>query len=275
MYLLNSNSELKVSPIRLFEPNHEDLSSLGDTTYYFIMAQLKEAYPPLVESHLPTLGKALVWDPGSWGEGDLIRNPEGHMVPRTQLKIMADIAIDFSRLKKEEEILLFAKNNGLLGCSLIHPETWNHHLFSYNQFHYVRSAQSFYEPLIFWQWHIDHVRTLLKWYNQLLEEPIPSLRDQLISRLEWFLRDGIKVTTGNVEINHSRLGFVIKESRVTSFLLSAIYYDIWRLLTDERPIKTCKICGNPFSSKRKDAVVCGKGCQKRLDRSRAKGDDEE
>lgn len=40
-------------------------------------------------------------------------------------------------------------------------------------------------------------------------------------------------------------------------------------LPDEKS-KQCKACGNPFQSVRRDAVVCGKTCQKRLDRKREK-----
>ncbi|SDX47339.1 hypothetical protein [Paenibacillus sp. CF384] len=267
VYKLNSTSELAVQAIRFFDPTKESLSDLNDISRYSIMTHVTGS--GLDELDLPQMGRALIWDIDSWRDSDLVRENR-NKVPRTNQKMMADIAVEFSRLKNDDEILEFAKVYGLLGCRLIHQQDFISDVFNYKHFYY--HFQAFYEPLSYWEWHIDHVRTLLKWYSQLLDEPNAKIREQLIRRVEWYMRDGIRLTTGNVESNESRLGFVIKESRETIFLLGAIYYDIWRRLTDEKPIKMCKVCGNPFQSVRKDAAVCSKACQKRLDRSRPKGD---
>lgn len=38
-------------------------------------------------------------------------------------------------------------------------------------------------------------------------------------------------------------GFRVKEYRYTRFLLAAIYYDLWELVTDDRPVIACSYCG--------------------------------
>lgn len=41
-------------------------------------------------------------------------------------------------------------------------------------------------------------------------------------------------------------GFRVKEYRYTRFLLAAIYYDLWEMVTDNRPVIACGFCGRVF-----------------------------
>lgn len=38
-------------------------------------------------------------------------------------------------------------------------------------------------------------------------------------------------------------GFRVKEYRYTNFLLAAVYYDLWEMITDNRPVISCGFCG--------------------------------
>ncbi|MCL6560227.1 MAG: hypothetical protein K6U74_15825, partial [Firmicutes bacterium] len=65
------------------------------------------------------------------------------------------------------------------------------------------------------------------------------------------------------------IGYRIGEIRTTPYLLAAIYYDLWELITDNRPIITCGNCGLPIEkSGRRD--YCNDACKQAAYRKRRK-----
>jgi hypothetical protein len=67
----------------------------------------------------------------------------------------------------------------------------------------------------------------------------------------------------------SRLGFRITETRSTPYLLAAIYFDLWQLITDNRLVTICDHCGRPMemSGKKK---YCDAACRQAAYRKRKK-----
>lgn len=53
------------------------------------------------------------------------------------------------------------------------------------------------------------------------------------------------------------------ERKVTPFLLTAIYYDLWRIVNRNEPVEECDICGNPFQLRRKGSKYCSNACKQR------------
>lgn len=61
------------------------------------------------------------------------------------------------------------------------------------------------------------------------------------------LQGGIHVDFNKfVPAKDAVIGFRIVENKVTPYLLAAIYYDLWELITDNRPVFSCKKCGLPL-----------------------------
>ncbi len=81
----------------------------------------------------------------------------------------------------------------------------------------------------------------------------------LINSITSMLRGAINLgVAGFVENKSSKYGFKIIEERSTSYLLAAIYYDLWQMIAKDEPIKTCNYikCGNPFRAVGRKKYCC-------------------
>jgi hypothetical protein len=82
-----------------------------------------------------------------------------------------------------------------------------------------------------------------------------------------FLRKGIFIDFNHIKVDKNLpMGFGFVDRKATTHLLAAIYYDLWRMINNLEPVELCKSCGLPFVPRRKDAIYCGKTCQKRKER---------
>jgi len=63
------------------------------------------------------------------------------------------------------------------------------------------------------------------------------------------------------------IGFRIGETRSTPYLLAAIYYDLWELITDNRPVIRCGFCGLPLE-KTGRREYCNDACKQTAYRKR-------
>jgi hypothetical protein len=74
------------------------------------------------------------------------------------------------------------------------------------------------------------------------------------------------ITIGKGEIKESRkspIGYAIVEQRYTNYLLAAIYYDLWELITNSQPVEVCAYseCNGLFTPKRKTGKYCSNTCR--------------
>jgi hypothetical protein len=63
------------------------------------------------------------------------------------------------------------------------------------------------------------------------------------------------------------IGFRIEEKRSTPYVLAAIYYDLWELITDNRPAIRCRFCGLPLE-KAGRREYCNDACKQAAYRKR-------
>lgn len=81
------------------------------------------------------------------------------------------------------------------------------------------------------------------------------------------------ITIGKGEVHPSKkspIGYAITEQRYTDYLLAAIFYDLWELITDSQPVE---VCANPnclllFTPERKTGEYCGPACRQAAYRER-------
>lgn len=202
------------------------------------------------------------------------------------------LALEFARLKTDQDINDFAHNYGLLGTGWYEPlGKWRYH----------------YEPASEWRYHSEFLRKLfliyraltklkkgydaeiegkiltvqrsrivmgyfeVLWYDGtptgLVTRDDPGIdytitaRNILISALRDNLEGGVNNDFSKVMLaEDTSTGFRIVEQRTTFQLIKAIYYDLWETITDSRQIYSCKACGLPIekSGRRK---YCSDGCK--------------
>ena len=81
------------------------------------------------------------------------------------------------------------------------------------------------------------------------------------------------ITIGKGEVHPSKkspIGYAITEQRYTDYLLAAIFYDLWELITDSQPVE---VCANPdclllFTPERKTGKYCSDACKQAAYRER-------
>ena len=65
--------------------------------------------------------------------------------------------------------------------------------------------------------------------------------------LRQYLHGGINLDFSRIiPAKDALLGFRFEETRSTPYLLAAIYYDLWELITDNRSVIRCEYCGLPL-----------------------------
>lgn len=93
----------------------------------------------------------------------------------------------------------------------------------------------------------------------------PDEYGMAVSVLSVYLRQNLQ---GGINLDFSKIipaknaaiGFRIEETRSTPYLLAAIYYDLWRLITEDRPVIRCEFCGLPLERKRRQKF-CSNACK--------------
>ena len=216
---------------------------------------------------------------------DLLAPPT---LPPKEPSSIDGLASKFCGLKNHEDIDKFAREYGLLG--LAKPLDSMHDKPTY--------GKNLFEPLEDWGYHIEIVRMLMLNYRGLvrrrkgydaedsklldLTNSIPIafaqkeegateeqvLFTSLATTLSNSLKRGIGVDFSKiVSAKDSALGYRIAEQYTTEFLLAAIYYNLWELITDNKPVETCGYCGLPIErTGRRD--YCDNACKQAALRKR-------
>lgn len=119
----------------------------------------------------------------------------------------------------------------------------------------------------------DHRPTLIPYKepkgNRSEEDEMKFAATMILRQhLQRFLENGIFIDFSVVKKDdESPLGFSFEDRKATNYLLAAIYFDLFRMVNNIRPVAVCDQCTDPFVPKRKDAKFCGKTCQKRHERA--------
>lgn len=90
----------------------------------------------------------------------------------------------------------------------------------------------------------------------------------LSGTLKRILKGGINMDFSKiVPAKNAAIGFRIAETRTTPYLLAAIYYDLWEMITENRPVEVCVHCGLPLerTGRRK---FCDDACKQAAYRNR-------
>ncbi|MEN6460820.1 MAG: hypothetical protein ABFC94_05540 [Syntrophomonas sp.] len=203
------------------------------------------------------------------------------------------IALEFSRLNSMKKINDFAEKYGLLGITenddIIVP---NNVRFYENES--IKWGECWYEPLSIWKIHISRVQQLIHVYNKLrkgteikleysnlgdnllvtlpgvisLFTPIsteeePQAAALLIHGITQSLEAGIDISFSSImPVKNSAIGYRAIERKQTKYLLAAIYYDLWQMVSDEEPVYYCQNpdCGLPINKSGRNKY-CNDACK--------------
>ncbi|MCF6409012.1 hypothetical protein [Pseudalkalibacillus salsuginis] len=69
----------------------------------------------------------------------------------------------------------------------------------------------------------------------------------------------------------SSIGFRFKETYITNYLLGAIYYDLWTLISNNENVLFCPYCGDPFTKSGRKKF-CSDSCRVMAHNAKKKGD---
>jgi hypothetical protein len=196
------------------------------------------------------------------------------------------ISTEFSNLKKESDIVSFSDKYGLLGCTnsntfvgsfysytIIEPLTvWRSHI------NHVRRLLALYRMLKKKKRgeHVDILGDLIEchdnndhfftftWKNYstdkdksinlqpIFMEPSDTFDEDIgvlifTEAIKNALSDGVEISYSDIRrSDKSDIGFFIKPTLSTDYLLAAIYYDLLRLFNENKQIEHCLYCNNPF-----------------------------
>lgn len=243
---------------------------------------------------------------------------------------IAGIAVKFSRLKTDKEILEFANKYGLLGVGLKQKRNLANEKYEKMALTDFEYENKHMESLDIWRWHIDYVKRLIRLCNSLNDEgDVDNLLRQKVyqspySDEQWaklesltkqeaiamgkpyeprqkpeheiFWWDGVPALfdfTGDMELEmagkvllydtiltmvksgsmidyssvqpnkNAILGFSFEDKKATPYLLTVIYYDLWKTFNAKEPVKICGVCGRPFRPNRTDHVFCVDACRQK------------
>jgi len=97
------------------------------------------------------------------------------------------------------------------------------------------------------------------------DTPLIKVAPRIMARaIACSLTGGINISDMNVVPSKgSPIGFTITEQRYTKYLLAAIYFDLWELITNSLPVEICAYseCNKLFTPKRKTAKYCSGACR--------------
>lgn len=202
------------------------------------------------------------------------------------------ISVEFSKLNTPKEINKFAQKYGLLGIgdneySQNQPAAWKVHSFEY---------------LHDWEAHIKRVKQLLNVYMTLERESedeiilevcdqsdiwkkdtqwitlpgittlnIPISMDKKAQVISLLIKGITEGFAGGIDIDFSRIepskkspiGYSAIEQKQTKYLLVAIYFDLWQMVSNKEPISFCQNpnCGEIIKKMGKDNRYCNGACK--------------
>jgi hypothetical protein len=91
----------------------------------------------------------------------------------------------------------------------------------------------------------------------------------LTAKIKQVLNGGISLDFSKIiPAKDAAIGFRIAETRTTPYLLAAIYYDLWELITDGRPVEVCGQFGLPLERTGRRGF-CNNACKQAAYRKRA------
>jgi hypothetical protein len=95
----------------------------------------------------------------------------------------------------------------------------------------------------------------------------------LIKSVEYLAYKNLKiVATDIIKTDKPPLGFYVQESKTTEHLITAIYYDVWELISNNEPISICENpnCKLPFPKEKKEKRkrYCNDACKSEAYRTR-------
>lgn len=199
------------------------------------------------------------------------------------LKEPKGLATKFASLKSDKEILEFAKEYGLLGVIMPSVKTTDYGPTVFEPIYFWRFYINKIKQLLklynmlkkkHKNQNIDIIGELIKYketdgkisFEWVEGGVIPINYEEEADNIDYELYDEITgayiFTTlvknglkGAIDVDFSNIiksekseiGFRIKESYSTNYLLGAIYYDLWELISNDTEILDCEHCGIPFT----------------------------
>ena len=116
----------------------------------------------------------------------------------------------------------------------------------------------------------QHTNVFLNELELLSMEPEDIYRQVLISEITRMIdRSNINISPKIVNSNKAPLGVIVIEAPYTPYLITAIYYDLWKMLSEDVQIELCAFeeCNLPFI-KSKRQLYCNDSCKQAAYRSR-------
>lgn len=101
-------------------------------------------------------------------------------------------------------------------------------------------------------------------------DPLEIYRKVLVNEITQMIdRSNITISPKIIHSSKAPLGMVVIEAPYTSFLITAIYYDLWSMLSEETHIEICANdeCNLPFM-KSKNQIYCSDACKQAAYRKR-------
>lgn len=210
------------------------------------------------------------------------------------LKETKGIATQFASLKSDKEILEFAKEFGLLGVVMPSFETTDYGQTVFEPIYFwkfyidqIKKLLKLYKMLKkkHKNHNVDIIGELIKYketdagisfeWNE--GGPIPINYEEIADDIDYehydeitgayifttLVRNGLKGAI-NVDFSNvvrsekSEIGFRIKEVYSTKYLLGAIYYDLWELISSDTEVVYCEYepCGIPFKKSGRKKYCC-------------------
>ncbi|WP_016991693.1 hypothetical protein [Lysinibacillus boronitolerans] len=130
--------------------------------------------------------------------------------------------------------------------------------------------KQFAEGLFQVYWYNGEVTSLIYSQEQIDNLSTESiLRELLIRSTLIFIQDRIKVAPEVVDSSKMPLGFYVTEIPTSKQLLNAIYFDLWKMLSEDVTIEIClnPECNLPFI-KNKRQEYCSNSCKQQAYRNR-------
>lgn len=116
----------------------------------------------------------------------------------------------------------------------------------------------------------DMTHTVISHQEFSILESIDVYRRVFIEEIQAILKDGtVKISPKTIQTKKAPLGISIIEAPYTPYLITAIYYDLWKMLIEDVQIELCAFeeCNLPFI-KSKRQLYCNDSCKQAAYRSR-------
>lgn len=117
-------------------------------------------------------------------------------------------------------------------------------------------------------------RTTIRWTDGYLEKHLRIVIDTSLNEDENAVRILTSILSDQLHMGiflgidkvipakDSTIGFRLVEQKYTMFLLAAIYYDLWELITENRTVQVCSSCGLPMEKSGRK-LFCSDACKQK------------